>query len=150
EAGAADLVRVRVARDAVRQAGHAAGVQRRRTAREARDGEVRRAPEEVDGAALADEARAETLEHAIRLLQDLPEAPRGVGIVGGVPLVAIERNRLRDLVGLAVDPYPEAEPPELVEEAPVERGDRLRPQGDGSGRSVAGRDAKLLVHEIEV
>ena len=62
EPGAADLVRVGLARHPVRQVRDAAGMRRRGPAREARDREVGRAPEEMHRAALADEARAEALE----------------------------------------------------------------------------------------
>ena len=58
------------------------------------------------GLHLAEEARAELLEHAVDLEQHAPEALGCVGIVGGVRAVLRERDRLRHLVGAAVDTRP--------------------------------------------
>ena len=62
-------MRVCLARDGVGDAGRA-GVLGRAAAGEARDGEVEAAPEEMDGAALAREARAEALEDVLVLTRD--------------------------------------------------------------------------------
>src|SRR5439155_20928508 len=74
ESAAAHLVRVGLARDPVGEVRDTAGVARRRTPREACHGEVEAAPEEMDGAALADETGTERLQHAVRLYEHAPEA----------------------------------------------------------------------------
>src|SRR5262249_45092454 len=74
EAGAADLVRVRLARDPVRHVGNAARMRRRGAAGEAGHGEIEAAPEEVHRAALANEAGPEDLEHPVDLDEGKPEA----------------------------------------------------------------------------
>jgi hypothetical protein len=70
----------------------------------ARRGQVEAAPEEVHGAGLADESRAELLEHPVRLHEYAPEAVGVDGVVGGVLHVLVEGDRHRQLVGPLVDP----------------------------------------------
>ena len=53
-------------------------------ARKARDGQVEAAPEEVDRAALAEEAAAEHFEDAVGADEDPPEGGGGRGVVAGV------------------------------------------------------------------
>src|SRR6185503_16927855 len=92
EARAADFVRVRLARDAIGKIRNATGMLRRPPAGEARHREIRRAPEVVHGTDLADEARAERLEYAIRLHERAPVPLRGVSVVRAVRVVALERD----------------------------------------------------------
>ena len=103
EPGAAHLVGVRLARDAVGQVRNAARVLRRAAPREARDREIRRAPEVVNRAALSDEPRAEVREDAVRLRERAKVAVRVFGVVRAVNLVAFEGDRILDLVGRRVD-----------------------------------------------
>ena len=63
--------------------------------------QIERAPEEVDRAALADEARAKLLEDPIGLHEDAPEAVGVLRIVGAVRFVPIEADRIGDLVRAA-------------------------------------------------
>jgi hypothetical protein len=67
-------VRIGLARDRVRQAGPTARMQRGRSSGKASDCEVEAAPEEMDGAHLAEEAASEELEHAVDLHEGTPEA----------------------------------------------------------------------------
>ena len=73
------------------------------------------------GLTLPRKPRAELLEHPIGLQQDAPEALRKVRIVGGVLAVLAERDRLRHLVGAAMDPHPEVELGQRRHEPVVER-----------------------------
>src|SRR5690606_33761277 len=65
ESGAADLVRIRLLSDLVRQRRNAARMERRRPSGEAGGRKIEAAPEEVHRAALADEARPELLQHPV-------------------------------------------------------------------------------------
>src|SRR3546814_13275704 len=73
-------------------------MQRRTPAREARHRQIEAAPEEVDGAHLADVARTELLEHAIDLEQPSPEALCVLRVVGGVLPILAERDWVRHVV----------------------------------------------------
>src|SRR5688572_2811048 len=65
EARAADLMRIRLARNTVGQPRRAAGVARRLPTRKTRNREIEAAPEEVHRARLTEEAGSELLEDAI-------------------------------------------------------------------------------------
>src|SRR5690606_32493994 len=97
ESATADLLRVRFPRDRIGQVRNTAGMLRSRPSREAGDGEIRGAPEEVHGTALPDEAAAELLEHPVDLHEDAAEAVGVFGIVSAMNLIAIERNGIGDL-----------------------------------------------------
>ena len=62
EPGAADLVRIGLARYRIWQPGHAAGMQWGLPSGEARDCQVETAPEKMDGTHLTEEAAPEKLE----------------------------------------------------------------------------------------
>ena len=79
------------------QFGRPARMRRGRPAREPRDGQVERPPEQVDRADLADEPAAEHLEHPVHLDQRQPEPLRLVAVVGGVLRVLLERDGVGDL-----------------------------------------------------
>src|SRR5581483_5648823 len=89
EAGADHLVRVRLAGDQI-----GSGTLRSRTTGEAADCHVEASPEKVHRTALAEEASAELLEHAVGGKQDAPEARGGFVVVGGVGSVLIKRDRV--------------------------------------------------------
>src|SRR4030095_8238798 len=73
ESATAHFVRVRFTRHAIGKVGDSARMLRRRRSRKARDRQIEGAPEEMHGAALADEAGAELFEPSIRLNQGTPE-----------------------------------------------------------------------------
>ena len=108
-AGAAHLVRIRLAGDGVGQPGHAAGMERSRPPGEARDREVEAAPEEVHRARLSEEAAPEQLEDAIGLDEHPPEAMGRLGVVAGVGAVLRERDGVGHLVRQLVDRHRDAE-----------------------------------------
>lgn len=58
---------------------------------------------------LADEPGAELAEHSVRLQQLAPEQLRGVGVIAGVLVVVLKRDRALDLVGGGPDRHIEAE-----------------------------------------
>src|SRR5687768_4189289 len=100
----------------------------RSASREAGDGEVGRTPEKVYRAAFADEARAESGEDALALHEDAPEPVGVLGVVRTVNFILIERNRVGNFIGIAVDRHRQAEPLQLVHQPRVEPGDGPRLQ----------------------
>ena len=73
---------VGLARDLVRQPGNAARMQRRRSPGEARHRDVEAAPEEMDGADLAEIAGAKPLQHPVDRDARLKEAVDRVRVIG--------------------------------------------------------------------
>ena len=140
EPGAADFVRVCLARDAIGKVGNAARMRRRRTARKSRDGEIERPPEEVHRAALAEEARTKPLEHTVVLHEHAPEAVDRCAVVGAMHFIAIERNRIGNLVRLRVNPDVDVEPGERVHHAAIEHRDGLRLERHAGASSIADLD----------
>src|SRR2546429_7095679 len=77
------------------------------TARKARDGKIEAAPEEMYGARLTDEARAELLKDTVHGDEDLPE-PAGIfGIVRGVHAILVKGHGVRDFHGHSPNPDPD-------------------------------------------
>src|SRR5947209_2169330 len=105
---------------------HAAGMQRRGAAGEARHREIEAAPEEMHGTAFADKPRAETLQDALRLHQRPPEKPRRVRIVRAYRGVLVERFWVGHLVRDAIDLYGDAEGLERVAKFGIKAGNALR------------------------
>src|SRR5712671_6626195 len=70
---------------------------------ESRHRQIETAPEEVYGATLAQKQRAKLLEHRVARSNDLPEAPRRIGIIGPVKSIFRERNRIRHFDRSGVD-----------------------------------------------
>src|SRR6185312_9446549 len=82
EARAADLVRIGLSRNAIRQIRHAPRMKGGPPAGKASDGKIEASPEEMDRAALAKEGRAELEEHPLDFSQDAPMPFGKVAIVG--------------------------------------------------------------------
>ena len=101
---------VGLARHRIRQAREPARMRRGRAPREAGDGEVEGAPEQVDGRDLAENARSEVLEHAIDAHQRPVEALHGLAVVGPNLRVRSERHWIWHLVRAAVDTEPSPNP----------------------------------------
>src|ERR1700694_3411678 len=76
---------------------------RRRPARETRSREVERAPPELDRAALADERRTVTLEHASDAQQNMPPAGHVQRVVVSVLAVLFKRDAVIDLDWMGID-----------------------------------------------
>src|SRR6266403_962342 len=83
---------------------NAAGMRRRGPAGKTRDGKIWRAPEKMDRTAFPAEARSKFFEDAVGLDQNAPESIGIFRVVRAMLLVAIERNRIRNLVCQFVDP----------------------------------------------
>src|SRR6266566_3865879 len=81
----------------------AAGMRRRWTPGETRDGEIKTAPEKMHRTAFPAKARAEILKHAIGLYKDTPKPVRIIAIIRAVGFIALERNRVLDFVRRRVD-----------------------------------------------
>src|SRR4029077_2162054 len=90
EAVADHLVRVRLTRDRI-----GAGTLRRAVSGEARHRDVEAAPEEMYGAALADELAPEPLEHRFDRDENAEERLHRLRVVGAMHLVLVEANRVR-------------------------------------------------------
>src|SRR5262249_23281026 len=148
EARAAALVAVALGVRPARIARHRAGRSGGAAPREARDGEIEAAPEEVDGAAFAEEPRAEFTEHAECRQHRATEALRGVGVVGAVRLVLVERDRVLDLGGPRADRRGELELVERRAHGAVEVRDRAWAQLDGTAPTVARREHRAVIDEI--
>jgi hypothetical protein len=123
---------------------------RRRPSREARDREVGRAPEEMDRAALADEAPAEVLHDPVGLREDAPVAIDRVGRVRRVDSVLIETDRVCHLVGLPIDVHVQVQLAHFFAKAAVERRDGLWLQRKAPPAAVARLDDELVRDEVEV
>src|SRR5262249_14297545 len=130
EAGAAHLVRVRFAGHRIRQPRYATGVRRRRASREARDGQVEAAPEEMHRAHLAEETAAKVRDDDVGLQQYAPEAPGRIGVVAAVCAVLGEANRVDELHRSVVDRDRDTELAQHRADACVEVGDRLWLEGE--------------------
>lgn len=124
-------------------------MERRAAAGEAGDGDVEAAPEQVDGAALAEEGRAEALEHAVDRQQRLMEARDRLGVIGAVAVILGEGHRVGDFVRAAVEARRAAEVGDQPAELLVELGDGHRPQREGSGATVAGGADNAVIVEVE-
>src|SRR4029079_8228582 len=98
EAAAADFVRIRFARDPIRQMRHAAGMLGGRSSGEARDREIETTPEKVDGAAFTAEPGAKLLEQAIGLQQCGKKPANGIRIVRAMLPGRFARNVLLQLL----------------------------------------------------
>ncbi len=149
EAGAADLMGVRVADDAVGEVGHA-GVLGRGTAGEACAGEIERSPKEVDGTDLAAEAGAELGEDAGGLEEYAGEAVDVFRVVGVVGLVFSEGDGVGDFTWYGPDADGAVDAVEGGEDLVVEAGDGHGLEGDGATGAVARVDEKLVREEVEV
>jgi len=104
----------------------------------------------MDRAHLALKSRAELLEHPVGLKGDPPEALGMVRIVSGVLAVLAERDRVRHLVGAAMDPHPDAEFGQPRHEPVVERGDRPGLERQPSLLATAGLDQQRVIDEVEI
>src|SRR5262249_6903557 len=123
-AGAAHLMRISVAGHRVRQAGHRR-MERRRTPGKARHGEVEATPEEMNRAYFAKEAGAELLEDAIGLGEHSPKSMRSAGVIGPMPMVLREPDRIRDLARQVIDRHGDAKAGQRADDALMELGHRL-------------------------
>src|SRR5207237_1401900 len=72
---------------------------RGKTARKGGEGKGEAAPEEMYGAGLADETRAELLKDAVHGDKDLPELARIFRMVRGMNAILVKGNRVRDFHG---------------------------------------------------
>ena len=128
-----------------------ARMRRRRASREPGHRQIETAPEEVDGADLADEASPELMEHAVALHQAAPEPVDRLAVIAGVFDVLIEgRVEARHLDRHR--PHPRRQP-ELVEvghELVVEVGHGPRLELHRPPLPVVGGDAETMVLEVEV
>jgi hypothetical protein len=69
-------------------------VERRAPAGEAGDGEVESAPEQVDGAGLAEEGGTKPVEDPVHRYQGLMEVPHGLAVVRPVAAILGEGHRV--------------------------------------------------------
>ena len=150
EARAAQLVRVSLEHDAVGAVGSTARVPRSRATGEPGDRQIHRAPEVVDGAHLAHEARPEQTELPVGVDQLLPEGLGMLRVVGAVRGVVGERDGDGDLVGHGMDLDRHPERAQCVEGLRVEGGDRLPRQGERTPTAVARAQHEFVLDEVEL
>ena len=101
-------------------------MRRRLAPGEARDGKVEAAPPEVHRAGLPDEAAPELVQHPIHVDQHAPQSVGGIGIVGCVRLILIERDYVLHLVGKTRDARVYSQVPQRCHDFAMEVGDRPR------------------------
>ncbi len=143
EAERDDLLVVRVALDPPFSPGRAPAV-------EARDGKIEGAPEEMNRAALAAEARAETLEDRLDAAERLPVLLHRDRVIARVLPVVREQRRHGALLGHPCDADLDSDRPELPEQRVVKFADRSRRQREGADVPFAVLDDDPVVDEIEV
>lgn len=127
-----------------------AGVLGRGAPREARAREIESAPEEVDRARLAHEARLVLGEDGVRRDQRLVEAGGRGGVVVAVMLVTLERRTVLDLHRRRPEIDPHLERVQPRDDLLVEARDALRLERDLTQTAHRGRDAHAVIDEIEV
>ena len=113
-------------------------------------GQIERAPEEMNGAYLADEGRAEFADHPVCLHELLPKHPCGVGIVVGVLIIFSERDGGIYLVGARDDPRLDAQTVQRREGFSVELGHWFGLQWHRTLASIAVTDDERLGGEVEL
>src|SRR5665213_275944 len=101
-------------------------------------------------ARFAEEAGAELLEYAIGVDEDLKKTPHCAGIVGRVPIILREPDRVRQFVWYLVDDDLDSDVGEIGHHGRVEARDRLPGQSKLAREAVAGRDPQRMVDEVEV
>ncbi len=143
-------MRIRFARHGIGQSGYAARVRRRPPPREAGDGQIEAAPEEVYGARLAEKAAAEALENTIGLDEDAPESVCGLAIVSSMDAILGEGDRVRHLVRPFRDTDGNAEIVQQAEQAVMEVGDGLRLEPERPLRPGARANEEPLRDEIKL
>src|SRR4051812_19256156 len=124
---------------------------RREPAGKARDREVKAPPEEVDGTALAQEARAKALQDALGLRERTPEAVGLLQIVRLVRLVLLEGNRVGNLDGRRPNLHVvESKNMHVKHKLFVKVCDRSWLKVEHDRVAEAGRDAELVGYEVKV
>ena len=107
----------------VGQAGNAARVPRRGPAREARHRKVEATPEEVDGADLSQEGRAEALQRSFDSYARLVEAGDRIRVIRPLSVIIGKPLRIRNLVRAAVELRGRTDIRQKLKKARVKLGD---------------------------
>src|SRR5437763_16242026 len=127
----------------------AAGMRRRWTPGETRDGEIKTAPEKMHRAAFPAEARAEILKHAIGLHKNTPKAIRIIAIIRAVRFVALKGNGILDFVRRRVNGHRQLQFSQRVHHRAVKIRNRAWPQSDRASPASAAVAAQLVIDKIE-
>src|SRR6266566_5047017 len=128
---------------------HPTGMRRRRSPRETRYCEVKAAPEKVHRTALTTEPRAEFFKYAIALHKHAPEPICIFAVVGAVIFIAIERDRILNLVGHGVDAHAQFKMVQRLHYHPVKLRDGKRLEVDCLACAIAFLDVQLMIDKIE-
>ena len=150
EARAGHLVRIGLARHRVGQVRHAPRMQGRPPPREPRHRQIKGAPEQLNGAALAQEPGAEQAEHPVHLHQRPPIVARHAGVIDAEPLVQRKGRRLGHFVGRQVDVTGHAQGRQGLLNLGVEVGDGPGLQHDPALAPVADADDQGPGDEVEL
>ena len=140
---------IRLHHDGGREPGNLAREGRGGPAGEAGDRQIETAPKKMHGACLADESRAEFLEHAICLQEGAPESMRRVSIVGRMFAVGAEWHRAGNFTRQLGYPHLDAEIAERLHDGRMEIADRLRHQPQAPALSAARLNIEHMVDEVE-
>jgi hypothetical protein len=104
----------------------------------------------MNRADLVEKARAEKGEDAVRLDQNTPEAVGEIVVIGGMPMVGLEADRMLDFTGQGPDPHIETERAHSPHQLGMEIGDRPRLQGKGFLPAVIDADPQAMLDKVEI
>src|SRR5690606_30999724 len=105
--------------------------------RKACDGEIETAPEQVNGAGLAEKGCAESIEHSVNCEQRLLEALHRVAVVGSVAMVFRERDGVGYLVRSSMEGRRAVEIPNQLDETIMEVRDGHWLERERRGSAIA-------------
>src|SRR5579862_3528374 len=125
ESGATHFMRIGLASNRV-----GAGALGRSPAREATYRQIETSPEKMHGTYFPEKTGAEFLQHLVDPQRDAPELMHRRGIIGGMNLIFLKRNRFRNLAGSRPDLHLDAHIGQSGHELLVELGHALRLQRD--------------------
>ncbi|MNQ73402.1 hypothetical protein D3C85_881310 [compost metagenome] len=143
-------MRIGLARHRIWQMRHPSRMQGRRPSREPRHRQIERAPEQLDGTALAQKPCAKQVEHPVHLHQSPPVVTRDLGVIDAKPLVQRKGRRLGHFVGRQVDAARHAQRAQGVLHLGVEVGDGPGFQHNPALASVADPDDQGPGDEVEL
>src|SRR5207302_11042251 len=112
--------------------------------------QIKAAPEEMDRAHLAEKASTKEGKDAVRLDPAAPEAVRELGVIGGMLLVVLKADRMRDFHRHSPDPHIETECAHSAHQLGIKVGDRPWLQNKGFLPAVIDADPQAVLDKIEI
>src|SRR5438128_7686803 len=128
---------------------NATWMRRRRAAGKTRHRQIEASPKKMNRTAFPAKTRAEIFKYPIGLDERAPEAACVFGVVGSMLLVAIQRNRILDLVRHGVDTNRQLKLGQSTHDGPVKIRNRTRPQFGGAMPAIIAIDPELVINKIK-